>query len=225
MREAGYTVKKKKPPKFWNQNVGFAVNWSPHMAEHFGAPVKGTELRARGLASRGEWVVTRRGIEGGGVYDISRAVRDGAALTLDLFPDLAADEIARRLARPRGKASLANYLRKTLRLDGVRRALLMEWGRPLPDDPATLAARVKALPVPVTGPLPLDEAISTAGGVSWAALDGLELRARPGTFCAGEMLAWDAPTGGYLLTACLATGRAAGAAALGRLNSPSGASS
>jgi predicted flavoprotein YhiN len=120
--------------------------------------------------------------------------------------------VARRLSRPRGKASLANHLRKALGLSAEQRALLMEWGRPLPEGPA-LARLVKALPVPVAGTMPLDQAISTGGGVAWGALDGFMLKAMPGVFVAGEMLDWEAPTGGYLLTACLATGRAAGDAA------------
>jgi predicted flavoprotein YhiN len=140
------------------------------------------------------------------------AVRDGASLTLDLLPDIDAAGVARRLARPRGTSSLSNHLRKVLALSPVQRALLMEWGRPLPQGDA-LAGLIKALPVPVEGTMPLDLAISTGGGVAWEALDGFMLRARPGTFVAGEMLDWEAPTGGYLLTACLATGRAAGDAA------------
>ncbi|MEM9970479.1 MAG: TIGR03862 family flavoprotein, partial [Pseudomonadota bacterium] len=198
---------------FAPSNVGLAVPWSPHMAPHFGAPVKGAALAAGAEVTRGEWVITERGIEGGGVYDIARPVRQGAPLTLDLFPDLTVKALAERLARPRGKSSLANHLRKALRLDGARRALAMEFARPLPEEPPTLASRLKALTVPTTGPLPLDEAISTGGGVAWEALDGYELRTRSGTFCAGEMLDWDAPTGGYLLTACFATGKAAGQAA------------
>jgi hypothetical protein len=161
--------------------------------------------------SRGEWVVSARGIEGGGVYALSRALREGAALRLDLLPDLSRAEVAARLARPRGKASLSNHLRKALKLEPVKIALLNEWGRPLPAD---LAPLIKDLPVRHGGFRPIDEAISTAGGVRFQALDaGLMLRDRPGVFCAGEMLDWDAPTGGYLLTACLATGRWAGQAA------------
>ena len=124
--------------------------------------------------------------------------------------DLSAEEVAGRLLRPRGKTSLANHLRKTLGLTGARAALLNEWGRPLPEG-AALGALIKALPARLAGPRPMEEAISTAGGVTRAALDdGLMLRAAPGVFCAGEMLDWEAPTGGYLLTACLATGRWAG---------------
>lgn len=200
---------------FQPANMGFRIDWSVHMAPHFGQPVKATRLRAGDLDSRGEWVITKDGIEGGGVYEISRALRDGAALTIDLMPDRTTEDVARRLARPRGKTSLSNHIRKALGLSALHRALLMEWGRPLAEDATSLAEQVKALPVPVQGPMPMDQAISTAGGVAWDALDGLMLTARPGTFVAGEMLVWEAPTGGYLLTACFATGFAAGEAAAG----------
>lgn len=199
-------------------NMGFAVEWSPHMAPHFGTPVKGCALMAGGRRERGEFVVSARGIEGGGIYALSRDLREGAALRLDLAPDLDAAEVARRLARPRGKASLANHLRRTLRLGPVQIALLNEFGRPFPQD---LARLVKDLPLRLAGPRPMDEAISTAGGVRFDALDeGLMLRARPGVFVAGEMLDWEAPTGGYLLTGCLATGRLAGQSAVLRARAP-----
>ncbi|MXQ09438.1 TIGR03862 family flavoprotein [Alphaproteobacteria bacterium GH1-50] len=198
-------------------NMGFRVDWSDHMARHFGTPVKGTRLVAGDEMSRGEWVVTAKGIEGGGVYEVSRALREGATLTVDLAPDLDVETVTARIARPRGKASLSNHLRRVLKLSPVARALLTEWGRPLPDDPARLAALIKALPVGLKGPLDMDGAISTAGGVSWEALDGLMLKARPGTFVAGEMLDWEAPTGGYLLTGCFASGKAAGEQAIGWL--------
>ncbi len=190
-------------------NVGFRVDWSAHMSSHYGSPVKGTSFSAGPLSSRGEWIISSKGIEGGGVYEVSAAVRDGPTLNIDLMPDLSADDVAARLSRSRGKMSMANHLRKSLGLGAAQRALLMEWGRPLPDGSA-LAALIKCLPVRHAGPLPIDQAISTAGGVSWDALDGLELRARRGVFVSGEMLDWEAPTGGYLLTACLATGREAG---------------
>ncbi len=194
-------------------NMGFAVDWSAHMARHFGQPVKNVALLAGDQRERGEWVISARGIEGGGVYAIASAVRDGAVLSLDLVPEIGADELALKLARPHGKDTAANWLRKVLRLDPVKLALLQEWGRPLPEG-AALAARLKALPVPHVGPRPLDEAISTAGGIAVAGLsDWLELRALSGVFACGEMLDWEAPTGGYLLTACLATGRWAGQAA------------
>lgn len=194
-------------------NMGFRIDWSPHMERFFGQPVKGAALIAGGQVERGEFVISARGIEGGGVYAISRAARDGAALTLDLTPDRSLPEVVRRLAAGPGKETVANWLRKVLRLDPVRIALLQEWGRPLPrgDD---LAPLIKALPVRHAGPRPMDEAISVAGGIARAALsEDLELTAIPGIFTAGEMLDWEAPTGGYLLTACLATGRWAGSAA------------
>ena len=197
-------------------NMGFAVAWSEHMRRHFGTPVKGVALRAGARLSRGEVVISERGIEGGGIYAVSKALREGAPLFLDLLPDLTPERMRDRLARPRGKDSLKNYLRKALKLDPVKQALLMEFARPLPDD---LAPLLKALPVTHQGPRPMDEAISTAGGLRFDALDdGLMLRARPGTFAAGEMLDWEAPTGGYLLTACFATGAWAGRHAAGYLD-------
>ena len=208
LAERGVAVAPFKPA-----NMGLAVEWSAPMARQFGRPVKGTALMAGEQVARGEYVISRRGLEGGGIYAISRAVREGAALWIDLMPDRSISQIAKRLARPRGKASLSNHLRKALQLDPARLALLMEFGRPLPEG-AALARLIKALRH--AGPRPLDEAISTAGGVMWRALDaGLMLRDLPGVFCAGEMLDWEAPTGGYLLTGCLATGLWAGRAAAG----------
>ena len=198
---------------FAPSNAGLRVAWSAHMAPHLGQPLKAMRLTAGGIASRGEIVLSARGIEGGGLYPLTPALRGGAPLWLDLKPDLTEGEIAARLAR-RGKASLSSHLRRALRLTPAQVALLHEMARPLPAGPATLAALIKALPVSHDGPRPLDEAISTAGGLRWDALDGdLMLRDRPGTFACGEMLDWEAPTGGYLLTACLATGAWAGAAA------------
>lgn len=191
-------------------NMGFHVDWSPHMARWFGAPVKGCLLSAGGRSVRAEFVVSARGVEGGGIYALYRELRDGPKLTLDLFPDLDVADLSARLARPKGKASMANHLRKVLGLEGVRAALVNELARPLPDG-TELAARLKALSLPLSGPRPMDEAISTGGGVTQQAVDaGLMLRARPGMFVAGEMLDWEAPTGGYLLTGCLATGLWAG---------------
>ena len=215
LRDAGVDVASFRPA-----NMGFLVGWSSAMAPHFGAAVKGTRLSAGALSSRGEWVLTRQGIEGGAVYEISAALRDGAAGVVDLAPDLDAETLAARLARPRGRLSVGNWLRRVLR-DPVKVALLLEWGRPLPNDPAALAALIKALPLRVSGPAGLDRAISSAGGVRLEALTpALELRALPGIFAAGEMLDWEAPTGGYLLTTCLATGRYAGLAAARRLGAP-----
>ncbi len=199
-------------------NMGLSVDWTPHMARHFGQPVKSVAFIAAGQSVRAEAVITARGLEGGGIYAVARAVRDGAALHIDLLPDLSLAEIAARL-QTRAGVTLANHLRNTFRLDPVRLALLQEFGRgtgiaALPTGP-DLAGLLKALPVRHQGPRPLEEAISVAGGIRQVGLtSGLELIAVPGTFAAGEMLDWEAPTGGYLLTACLATGRHAGQSAV-----------
>jgi uncharacterized flavoprotein (TIGR03862 family) len=192
-------------------NAGLSVAWSGHMEKHFGTPVKAAALHIGTTRIRGEFVISKRGLEGSAIYAAFRDIREGAALTLDLAPDLALDQIRARLAKPRGKASLSNHLRKALRLDPARIALIQEFARPLPADIAPL---IKALPVHHQGPRPMDEAISTAGGIAGTALgENLMLRALPGVFAAGEMLDWEAPTGGYLMTACLATGQQAGQAA------------
>ncbi|WP_172300119.1 TIGR03862 family flavoprotein [Pseudoruegeria sp. HB172150] len=205
---------------FQPANAGLKIDWSGHMTRRFGTPVKGTRLTAGETETRGEFVISERGIEGGAIYMLTRALRDGASLSIDLTPDLTESEIESRLARPRGKDSLSNHLRKALKLDPAKRALLNEFGQPLPGDPASLARLVKALPIRHAGLRPMAEAISTAGGLPRASLDeNLMLIARPGTFACGEMLDWEAPTGGYLLTACLATGRWAGRAAAGRVRS------
>ncbi|KIC35963.1 TIGR03862 family flavoprotein [Leisingera sp. ANG-M7] len=201
-------------------NAGLLVEWSKHLAPQFGQPLKGIALRAGGQVSRGEAVISQRGLEGGGIYSVCAAVREGAVLHMDLLPDLEEAEVARRLSRPRGKVSFSNHLRKALKLSPASVALLQEFGRPLPQEAQALASLIKALPVQHAGLRPMDEAISTAGGVCRDAVDGnLMLKQIPGAFCAGEMLDWEAPTGGYLLTACLATGRWAGQAAAGYLAS------
>ena len=204
---------------FRPSNCGFTVDWSDRMREQFaGAPVKGVQLSAGGQATREEFAVTARGVESGGVYTLSAALGDeieakgSATLWLDLLPDLDVAETARRLAAAPAKQSFSNRLRKALKITGVKAALLFECAdRETLNDPARAAEAIKALPLKLTGTVPVDEAISTAGGVAWNALDEqLMLKAKPGHFCAGEMIAWDAPTGGYLITACMATGRAAG---------------
>lgn len=200
---------------FQPANVGFTVPWSDHMTQHFGAAVKGCEMSAGDLTSRGEFVVSAKGVEGGGIYTVSSAVRDGAQLVLDLLPDMSVEEIAEKLRDPKGKQSTANTLRKALKLDPVKRALLNEFGR---GSDLSLPEKIKALPFPALVPRPIDEAISTAGGVRFDALtDDLMLKSRLGVYCVGEMLDWEAPTGGYLITACLATGRHAGLAATRRI--------
>ncbi len=202
---------------FKPSNMGFRRTWSTHMVQHFGAPIKTVGVRAGDQTLKGEFVISKTGVEGSAIYALSSQLRAGADLVLDLLPDLSEAEIARRLARPRGKASMSNFLRKTLKLTGVKYALLREFG-PLPEL-SKLPAYIKALPVPLDGPVDIDEAISTAGGVKASALtDGLMLRKKPSIFCAGEMLDWEAPTGGYLLNGCLATGRWAGFAAAKYVN-------
>ncbi|MBM2290401.1 TIGR03862 family flavoprotein [Sulfitobacter pseudonitzschiae] len=203
---------------FGAANVGLQVEWSAHMAPHYGQPVKAVAWQAGDLSSRGEAILSAKGLEGGGIYSIARAVREGAALTVDLMPDQTVQQVAARLAKKRGKESHANHIRKTLKLEPLKLALLQEWARPLPQDPQALAGVLKALPVAHIGLRPLDEAISTSGGLSFDALDdALMLKARPGTFAAGEMLDWEAPTGGYLITACMATGRWAAQGAVAHL--------
>jgi uncharacterized flavoprotein (TIGR03862 family) len=193
-------------------NMGFAVDWSAHMTRHFGAPIKGAALLIKGRRERGEFVISARGLEGGGIYAVARDLRDGAELRLDLMPDVAINEVVARLARMKTGESTANKLRK-LGLSAVASALVMEWGRG-----ASTEMAVKALAVRHLGPRPLDEAISVAGGIAWASVtQGLELRALPGLFVAGEMLDWEAPTGGYLLTGSWATGAWAGRSAAAKL--------
>jgi uncharacterized flavoprotein (TIGR03862 family) len=203
---------------FAPSNAALSIPWSPHMDKHLGAAIKSIGLRAGAQVSRGETILSRNGLEGGGVYSVSRGVREGAALLLDLTPDLSVDALVQKLAKPRGKATLTNHIRKTLKTDGAKIALLQEMAMPLPQDPAALAALIKALPIRHAGLRPMDEAISTAGGVTRDAVDAaLMLKALPDTYAVGEMLDWEAPTGGYLITACLATGAWAGQHAAARL--------
>lgn len=193
---------------FRASNVGFAVGWSPAMARHFGQPVKPVRLTAGPDSLVAEFVVSARGVEGGGIYALAHRLRDGVPLTLDLLPGRDAADIARRLDAARPGTSLANRLRRLPGLSPVKAALLREVAPQALADTQATARILKALPLPLAGPHPIAEAISTAGGIAAAGLTpGLMLAARPGVFAAGEMLDWDAPTGGYLLTACLATGR------------------
>lgn len=193
---------------FQPANMGFHVDWSPHMAKVFGQAVKGAALCVNKRRERGEFIISSKGVEGGGIYAVSRDLRQGAALQLDLMPDVSVDEVAQRLSAMRSSETLVNRLRK-LGLSAPALALVMEFGRAL----SPLQA-VKALPIPLGPPRPMDEAISVAGGVSFASVTpDLELRALPKTFVCGEMLDWEAPTGGYLLTGCWASGRWAGRAA------------
>lgn len=215
-------------------NCGFDVagGWSAHLRSRFaGQPLKTVVLRFRDasgrvLERRGELMVSDTGIEGGLVYASSAPLRDAIAARgavtaeLDLLPDKPLDRVVADVAHPRGARSLASHLQSRTGLKGLKVALLHEL---LPadalNDPARLARAIKSLPLTLVAARPLDEAISSAGGVRFEALDErLMLRKLPGVFCAGEMLDWEAPTGGYLLTACIASGRAAGQGALDYLN-------
>ena len=204
-------------------NCGFDVTWSEHLKSRFaGQPVKPvTAWLEDGTPQQGEFILTQHGVEGGLIYALSAPLRDAiekqgsVTLHLDLVPNRDVPRLALDLAKPRGSQSMASHLRKQVGIEGVKAGLVHEvLGRELPEA-GTLATALKDLPLKLTAPRPLDEAISTAGGVSFDALDAnLMLKAMPGVFCAGEMLDWEAPTGGYLLTACFASGRAAGAGAL-----------
>ena len=222
-------------------NCGFDIGWSDYFAQRFaGAPIKSVRLsftdgQGRHFSRQGEFVVTATGVEGSLVYAASALIRDeidaqgSATVQLDLVPGRDATRLAAALAKGRGARSLPNHLREHAGLDGVKAALLREslsadeLTTLVAHDPAALAARLKAWPLTLRAARPVAEAISTAGGVAFDAIDDrLMLRALPGVFCAGEMLDWEAPTGGYLLTACMASGRMAGSGALhhGRSTTP-----
>ncbi len=210
-------------------NCGFDVAWSKHFRERFaGQPVKPVVASIGQHTQQGEFNITENGIEGGLIYALSAPLRntlerDGrASLTLDLAPGRSLERLIADLSRPQGRDSLSNHLRRRIGIEGVKAALLREF---CPSETLTainsLAAAIKALEVPVNATRPLDEAISTAGGVCFEALDDqLMLHEIPGTFVAGEMLDWEAPTGGYLLTACFASGFVAGQGARDWLAKP-----
>ncbi len=208
-------------------NCGFSCGWSPVFADRFaGAPLKNVRLSFGALSSRGDLILSRDGIEGGAVYGLSAVLRDAVAsgapatLHLDLRPDQTEADLAARLARVRGRESLSNTLRKALSLSPAAIGLLRECGAPPGRAPTELAARIKAVPVLVFAAAGLDRAISSAGGIEAGAIDTtLMLRNRPGVFVCGEMLDWEAPTGGYLLQASFATGHAAGDGAVSWLRS------
>ena len=217
LEDAGIAIAPLKPA-----NCGFEVPWTTILRDRFaGAPVKAVKLSHDGRSVNGEFVVTDYGIEGGAVYALSAALRDRiaaegrATLTLDLSPDRSEARLAAELAGPRGARSMTTHLKRAAGLVGVKAGLLRDClEADAFADPARLAAGIKALPLHLTAVRPIAEAISSAGGIDFAALDGgFMLRDRPGVFCAGEMLDWEAPTGGYLFSACFATGRAAGAGA------------
>ncbi len=209
-------------------NCGFDVDWSLHFRDKFaGQPVKTVVASFAGQQRQGEFVIARHGVEGSLIYAFSAVLRDAleaggeAVLSLDLTPGKSLERLTEEIAHPRGARSMASHLQSRAGIAGVKAGLLRECAAKEDyADPLRLATMVKALPLRLVAPRPLDEAISSAGGVMAAALDErLMLKALPGVFCAGEMLDWEAPTGGYLLTACFASGRAAGQGALAWLQS------
>ena len=205
---AGVAVSPLKPA-----NCGFDVAWSAVFRDrHAGEPLKPVALYFAGRTQRGEIMVTAKGLEGSLIYAFGAAIRDvietegKAVIHLDLRPDRTQEELQKRLSSPRGRQTLSNHLRKAGGLSPLAASLLREGARELSSDPAVLAARIKAMPLTLLAPGPIARAISTAGGVRLDALDDhLMLKAKPGTFVAGEMLDWEAPTGGYLLQGCFAT--------------------
>lgn len=205
-------------------NCGFDVAWSEVLrSQHAGAPLQGVGLScvdAQGMPRQilSEAIISAYGIEGTGIYALSKYLRENVAqngsaiLNIDLLPDLSPEKIVQKLNKPREKNSLSNFLRKQFNLSPVKLALLRELtSKQTFENPALLAMAIKKLSVTLTATRPIDEAISSAGGVAAKELDAsYMLKKIPGVFCAGEMLDWDAPTGGYLLTGCFASGRAAG---------------
>jgi uncharacterized flavoprotein (TIGR03862 family) len=205
-------------------NCGFEVAWSAHFRERYAGqplkPVSATYLDQQGQLQQrqGEFVISETGVEGSLIYALSSALREqinatgSATLTLDLAPGKSAARVLEEVAHPRGSRSMASHLQSKVGIAGVKAGLLHEYlSKEDYIQPEKLAAAIKALPLRLLAARPIDEAISSAGGVLLEALDEqLMARSRPGVFCAGEMLDWEAPTGGYLLTACFASGRTAG---------------
>lgn len=224
LADAGIPVLPLRP-----SNVALRVQWSGIFRERFaGEPLKRIAATVAGEMRRGEAIVTRSGLEGGVIYALSAPVRAAldtageATLLIDLRPDISVDALALALANTRAKQSTSTRLRKAAGISPAAIALLRETTRDLPVEPDALARLVKAVEIRIAGTAGIERAISSAGGVSWDALDEtFMLRDRPGVFVAGEMIGWDAPTGGYLLQACLATGVAAARGALGRIKSES----
>ena len=200
-------------------NCGFDVaGWTPFFVEKFaGQPFKSVAIRFGDFSRRGEFVATATGVEGSLVYAASAAMRDAierdgsATFFLDLLPDFSAEKVLAAVKHPRGSRSLSSHLKSRLGLDGIKSAVLHELlDKATLANAEALAAAIKALPIELRATRPMDEAISTAGGVDFNAMDAaLMLKSVPGVFCAGEMLDWEAPTGGYLMTACMASGKVA----------------
>ncbi len=219
LRERAVAVAPLKPA-----NCGFDTGWSEHFASrHAGQPLITVAATIAGVKRQGQFVITATGVEGSLIYALSAPLRDqidaggSATLYLDLLPDLDGARVAAEVARARGARSISSHLQSRLGIKGVKSGLLHEClSKDEYADPARLAEAIKMLPLVVRRARPIDEAISSAGGVAFDAIDPATsmLRAVPGVFCAGEMIDWEAPTGGYLLTACFASGRVAGAGAL-----------
>lgn len=204
-------------------NCGFEVIWSEHFRNRYqGSAIKSVVLqfhpsKGKTIHQKGEFLVTQYGVEGNLIYSFSAPIREEiltngkAIIHLDLTPDWSQDQLLAKLSKPRGSRSIASHLEKNIGLRGVKSGLLWEFvPRTTMNNPEELVSFIKALPVPLLAPRPLEEAISSAGGVRFEDLnEWLMLKTLPGVFCAGEMLDWEAPTGGYLLTACFSTGRSA----------------
>ena len=214
LERAGARIEPLKP-----SNCGFDVDWSPHFRQRFdGHPIKSVVLSFGSFRQQGEFIVTKEGVEGSLIYAASSLLRDEidarrrATMMLDLAPDRSYEWLVERLSKPRGSRTLATHLEKTVGIKGVKAGLLREFvAKEDLMNMERLVHFIKNLPVPLLATRPLDEALSTAGGVTFESLDEyLMLRSMPGVFCAGEMLDWEAPTGGYLLTACFASGYRAG---------------
>jgi uncharacterized flavoprotein (TIGR03862 family) len=220
MREAGVDIADFQPA-----NCGFDVAWSEHFRERFaGEPLKSVVTTSDAGRFEGEFVITRHGVEGALIYAHAAALRDSlregyrTVLTIDLAPGRSEERIARDMARASSKDSFSNRLRKSVGLSPVKVALLRECASPQEMTASELARLIKAVPLAVSAPRPIAEAISSAGGIRWESIDqNYMLKSLPGFFVAGEMLDWEATTGGYLLTACFATGKAAARGLLNRL--------
>ena len=218
LQQQGIDISPLKPA-----NCGFDVNWSDYFRDRFqGTPLKSVVIHFQPTTGEpvqrlGEFLITHYGVEGSLIYAFSAAIRDEilkngqAIIHLDLAPDWSIEQLATRLSRPRGSRSMSSHIEKSVGIHGVKANLLWEYlPRAVFNDPKHLAAAIKSLAVPLVAPRPIEEVISTAGGVRFEDLDDhLMLKKLPGVFCAGEMLDWEAPTGGYLLTACFSTGLAA----------------
>ena len=190
-------------------NMGFTIKWSKFMQPHFGRPIKTTVLTSGSITTRTDFVISSKGVEGSGIYAVSKNMRNGYPLVVDLLPDTSLAEIEHRITKLPKKSSRSTILRKALRFDPAKAALFNEFAHRA--KPASFAKIAKNLTIRHDGPRPIEEAISTAGGVAQKSVDqNLMLHSKPSVFCAGEMLDWEAPTGGYLITGCLATGRWAG---------------